>query len=156
MTKSQGRDMRGHQRGMGCVPFLPWNCWACGLWSLTPDKMIKDKSQQWPRWPFQQQQRARLPPNTPFTFPVLLQNGSFTIMRTWPWFCFHISAHAISFSKKLTSPSLPVKTLFISQSNINVSSFKIASLVSLSNSLPDIFKLLLSFIHSKNIFRYVL
>lgn len=44
-------------------------------------------------------------------------------------FLFPHPAHTTNFPKKLTSPSLAVKTLFIPHAHINVSSFKIAFLV---------------------------
>ena len=102
----------------------------CGLWSLTPDKMTKRQEQviatdDNPN----SSSESGSPPTSPFTSPMLLQNGLFTITRTQPtstFSCLHISASATPFLKKTHQP---VKTLFIYQSSINASYFKTASLV---------------------------
>lgn len=115
--------MRGDTGRVGCVLT---SC-PCGLWSLTPHKMIKRREQVIATDDNPNSRgRPGCPPSTPFSkmdYSPLQENSprfsASTSLLTW----FPL------FPEKPTNLSLPVKTLFISQSSVNTSSFKITSLI---------------------------
>lgn len=139
--------MREDTRRVGCVPSaVPVKFTACGLWSLTPDKMIKRQEQVKP----QTITPTGSPPTTPFTVPSFFKMDYSPLQGHNPH--FSASTSLFKWLPSLKGPSA-CQNPIISQSVINTSSFKIASLVSFLNSLPDFSEPLLSFIHSKNIFQ---